>query len=1354
MPFFRAWLARAQEFCGHYARLVWSWARASVHRRIDRIVTSAVHHSPPLRYWIALGAFMLTVMMTTVFIGVYSSRARAIFVKIAQAALVKYTGYQVYIVDTQVDFFPPRVQLDGVIARRVGERPFFVARRIAVMPGITRSIGGSVALEWLEVRSPEVRLTYKNGGFEELSGLTTSSGKADPTKTRVPFELWGALITKARVQINIPGKAVIDVKNLNAFAAPRARGSIPVEVVVPPVTIELPNRRVVLENVRLGLHVKGGNLLAPKRVSVRTLEFVSDAASVSSAGNVDMDKQQGSLTVKSNVDLAILQALFPELPPFAGRAAFSAEIDSEGDRPTVQLDVDATGLAAGSIAIGDMHAEVVASSDRVEVKQLLLRTMKGEVSVTGTLKPRLDYPFDAFIRWGSIDVADVLDTLGVKDPWVSVHTEGRAKVTGHLLTKGLSDPVLTGTAHIDVKELLSRDRSYRLKEFKTILALKNATVDTKLSLYSDRLELEDAVVAGDPGRLDVNVRFYFDQILGFHINGESDLLDLKKLGPIAGVNIEGAGPLIFELGGPYGPPRIEARVSMENTKVQGIVLGHVDSEVVFQDQHTLEFPDAVATLGETQVDGSGKIDLLNGPRFDFTGSLEEGDIKDLIPLMPIPALLAKNLSGDIGGGFHLFGLASAPSLDIGFASDGFEVLGQPFETAIGKLAMKEGRLEQMTIGAKLGAGDVDVEINGATTPNGPISIHADLADVPTTELRFLQAARKSLDGKLTARVDVQFGKDPIGDGAVQIDDLKIAGRPPVSINGTMRLKGERIGYDLEAMNGKMTVKGTADIGDEPEFQFEGALKNAGIGGLLGLPSDYETVVSGAVTLGGPFNSLDRLSGQLVLDQVRIDAPTLAALSKQRSKLTLAERKLQIEGLELLGQGVDLAIKGFVALDGKLNVSFTGLLDGKVLQPFVPRTELIAGSVPLDVRLSGAIAQPELRGTAKLEDLRLKFAFFDRTFEDLSGEVTLSGDTFAFDNLSAGFGDGTVSGSGSVKLAEGDLQNLSFAFDLDRVHYTVPGDLPLVASGRLRIDTNRAKQFEITGEAHVSDLRYTYDLNLDAMMPSFRRKPTLTRTLDKNEERVLFDVHVISDENVIIDNNIAKAELKADVRVTGTNLRPGLVGTLTPVNAQFYVQNHTFTLTSGTIDFIERYQVLPRVDMRLRTKACAAEIGVSVSGTADNYVMDFSGRDAKGIVPEGDIKSCLAFGFRQSEFSQGAGVNAGSAQEVLPVGLNFLGSVTGLDRKLKEYFRIDEVRFGTGYTQKVGRGSRYSTRIILVKDVAGGVKLRFTSSITESDDQRVELEFPLDQYSTMNLSWGNSGDLSNDLGLDLKWRKEF
>ncbi len=1329
----------------------------SLERRFGEALTLALQHSPPLKIWIAFGVFMLMVMTTTIFIGVYSTRARGVFAKIAQAALMKYTGYQVYVVDTTIEVFPPRLQLDGVIVRKVGQRPFFVAHRIAMMPGITRSTSGSFAVEWLEVRQPEIRLTYKNGGFEELSGLTTTSGgKSEPGKTRLPFELWGALITRGRIHINIPGRAVIDVRGLNAFASPTSRGSIPVEVVVPPVIIELPNRRVVLENVRLGLNINGGNLLAPKKVSMRTLEFISDAASISSAGDVDVDKQQGNLTLKSNVDLAILQALIPDLPPFAGRAAFSAEIDNSGDKPSVTLNIDATGLAADTVKIGDLHAEVTASTELVQIKALKLRTMGGEAEVTGSLKPRLDYPFEAEVKWNKIDVADVLDTLGVKDPWVSVHTLGRAKVAGHFITKGLMDPVLTGTAHVDVKELLSRDRSYRLGTFKTILNVKNATVDTKLSLYTDRLELQEAQVAGDPGKLECNVRFYFDQMLGFHIAGESDLLDLAKLGPIAGVHIEGAGPLIFELGGPYGPPRIDAQVSMENTKIEGIPLGHVDTEVVFKDQHTLEFTDAVATLGDTQVEGTGKVDLANGPRLDFTGSVEEGDVRDLLPLIPLPAVLAKNLSGDIGGGFHLHGIASRLNLDVGFASDKFEALGQPFENGIGKVELKDGRLKQMTLSAKVSSGDVDLEINGATKTNGPLSVHADVTDIPTNELMFLQNARTSFEGKMNGRVDVEFGRDPIGDGSVHIDDLKIAGRPPQDVSATMRLKGERITYDVEAMQGSIVVKGSADIGDTPSFEIQGALKNAQIGGMIGLPSEYETKVSGSVVVGGPFEALDKIKGEVLLDQVHIISPSLSADAQKRSRIVLEQRKLQIEELDLKGNGVDLAIRGFVALDGKMNLGFVGAIDGKVLQPFIPPAELIAGNIPLDVRLAGELGAPELRGSANVQNLRLKFGFFDDAFEKLNAKVTLSGTTFAFDDISARFGDGDVTGSGSIKLADNALQNLAFTFDLDRVHYNVNSEIPLVASGRIRVETNRAKQFEVSGNTLINDLRYTHPVDLAELRPSFRRKPTMTRTLEKNDERVLFDVGIVSEQNLIIDNNVAKAELKADLRLTGTNLRPGLLGTITPIKASFFILNHNFTLVSGTVDFIDRYQVLPRFDAEVKTKACSADITVNLNGTADTLAFTYAGRDQKGIVPESDVQSCILRGTRESQFSQTIGRGnsvTNLQQEVLPA-LNLLQSVTGLDRVIKDYFRIDDVKIGAGSTYKIGRGSRYSTRIIVVKDIAEGVKLRFSSSITESDDQRLELEFPLGQYSTMNLSWGNSGDLSNDVGLDLKWRKEF
>lgn len=1336
--------------------LRWGWQRYRGRKR-THVEKVAIREARNLWGWLGLSGFGIVIVLITALSASYSVRARGEFLRIAQAAVFKATGFQVHMDDLTLEVFPPRLTIDVFAVRRPGERAFFTASRIAVIPGIARSLSGRVALQWVELRDPTLKLTFRDGKFDELGGLVSQNKDTGQVQTNLPFELWGALVLRGHVQVNVPGKALIDMRGINAFAAPRASGRIPVEVVFPPISVELPNRRVEIENIHIGLQVIGGNLLAPKRVALRTFEFISDAASLKTAGAIDLDAQQGQLNVSTKIDLDIVNLLLPNLPQVSGKVALRAEIDAERERPVVKIELEGDTLGLAGRSIGSVQAKLDGNLARINVNELVVNAVGGRIKASGHVVPGLDYPFAAQLQLEGVQLAEILELAGLTEVWPSLKANGKIDIAGKLITKGLLDPILTGTAHIEIPEFISRDASWRKRDYVTILKLHDAVVDTKLVLYSERLELEDAHIRHQAGTIDCEARFYFDQTLGFAINGESDMLDLQRLGPIAGIDIRGVGPLHFELGGPYGPPRIEAEVVMEHTSIEGIPIGHVDSKVLFEDARTLQFPDAVATFGDTAVEGSGKIDLgaAAGPTFEFIGELEEGEIRDLLPLIPIPNWLAQSMSGDIGGDFRLHGRAARPNLDVNFASVAFEAAGQPFETAMGRVSMANGTFREMTMEAHVGQGKADIRLEPGARG---IAIHAELTDVPTEEVRALSKARHALIGRASGRLDVSLGDanhGALGEGVLRVDDLEIAGRDPQRLEARMFLKDTTVSFDAQAMASRITVTGSADIGDDPSFTVQGKLRQAPIGGLLGMPATYDVRTTAELALKGAFGELRTLAGSLAIAELAIDSPQLIANATNRATLTLDNGRLEIPAIHLAGRGLDATVSGAVSLEGAMNVGITGTVDGGVIQPYVPTLDQLTGQIPLDVQLSGDVANPLLRGTASVSRARLKFSFFDKAFEQTEAKIALQGDTFSFDALSATFGDGRVIGSGSVRLLDGALHNLAFGFDVEDVRYTAPGDLPLVLTGRVRVETNRAKQFEVTGDMRIKELRYTYDVSLDAMMPSFKRKPTQTRTLEKSDEVVLFDVSLIADNNLFIDNNIAKAELKADLRLTGTNLRTGLLGTVTPLRALVSFQNQTYTLASGTIDFIERYQILPRVDLLLRTNACAAEVTVGISGTVDNYTLDFKGRDANGSVRQEDLQSCLAFGFRQSEFTSTPGVSrVGGAQEVLPIGLNLLGSVTGIDRKLKEYFRIDEVRFGAGYTQRVGRGSRVSPRIILVKDIGGGVKLRLTSSIIDTDDQKLELEFPFGQYSTMNLSWGNSGDLSNDLGLDLKWHRDF
>jgi TamB, inner membrane protein subunit of TAM complex len=351
-------------------------------------------------------------------------------------------------------------------------------------------------------------------------------------------------------------------------------------------------------------------------------------------------------------------------------------------------------------------------------------------------------------------------------------------------------------------------------------------------------------------------------------------------------------------------------------------------------------------------------------------------------------------------------------------------------------------------------------------------------------------------------------------------------------------------------------------------------------------------------------------------------------------------------------------------------------------------------------------------------------------------------------LQADVGGGEVSGGGELRLQGREFAGLSFDLDLQDVAYTAPGEIPLHATGRVKVDSNAEKTFDVGGDLRLTDLRFTRDLSLDKLTPSFKRRPTVTRTLDKGSEQVNFNLDMRAD-NIEINDNLAHVQAKTDrLTLTGTNVRPGLIGTITATRGELYFNNVTYNLVSGIVEMTDRYQIFPRFDLRMRAEACGAKMEVNVSGTVDEYKIDGRGRDPQGVLPVEDVLSCLALGYRASDQSR-AGVTGQSGAS--QAGVSVLSTVTGLDQKIKRFIPVDQIRFGYGFSM---RTLKNTPQVTVTKDLYGGLKLSLTSSLVDTNDQTLELKIPVLQYTDATVGWTNTNDVPNDFGIDLRSHINF
>ena len=368
--------------------------------------------------------------------------------------------------------------------------------------------------------------------------------------------------------------------------------------------------------------------------------------------------------------------------------------------------------------------------------------------------------------------------------------------------------------------------------------------------------------------------------------------------------LKGEGPLRVSLGGPYGPPAIDAQISLENAQIAGLPLGNVDSRVLFRDGHTLEFPDAVVTYGDTQADGVAAVDLTHGPTVTASGTVVHGDVANLHSLLPLPPQLLDGLNGDVSGEFKVSGLAAAPLAEISFRSDGFEMVGQPFGSAQGKVILERGQFARMQASASVGkTGTATLAIEGEREG---VSLDLDLDNISVSELRFLQGARHNLGGVLAGSGSGSWGKHPLGEANLTIDHLSIAEHPEGSLAIALALDGDHLSADFSGFDGKASGHGLIDIGRTPSFSVvarvgagraDAGAPAVSLTKFIPLPEGYQFFAAATLDLHGKFSSLDTLAGSLDISEMRVRTNNFELTQKNSSRLVLRNHNITTDEVE-------------------------------------------------------------------------------------------------------------------------------------------------------------------------------------------------------------------------------------------------------------------------------------------------------------------------------------------------------------------------------------------------------------------------------------------------------------------------
>jgi outer membrane protein assembly factor BamA/autotransporter translocation and assembly factor TamB len=553
-----------------------------------------------------------------------------------------------------------------------------------------------------------------------------------------------------------------------------------------------------------------------------------------------------------------------------------------------------------------------------------------------------------------------------------------------------------------------------------------------------------------------------------------------------------------------------------------------------------------------------------------------------------------------------------------------------------------------------------------------------------------------------------------GDGWLELRDaaasyqgamLTATGRAPLSL-----ITGGRIGAGT---TGELAIQARAT--NLTPAVLDGFVESSTLEQLAGS-------VDARVELRSPTRNVEDVVGELRLDRMDLRVAELPITQRTPTLVVVRDGFARIQSWDWQGQGADVRVLGQVRLsDRQAAILANGEVDLRTLTPFV-RTAGVTTAGRLTPRLSmtGALDNPRFDGDMVVSGGELRLADPRILVSDLSARAVLTGTSARLVSLAGTANGGPLTGTGMVTLNPDGGVETQLSTTVHGMALEFPPGLRSEADAALavalKIDEGRPSG-SVTGTVTVVRGSYRQPLAVVTGLLTTLRTRRLAAVANSSPvlESLDLDIRLITDEDVIVDNNYGRFQLGGDLRLIGTAAVPALSGRAElREGGRLFVGRNIYTINAGVIDFANPVTIEPDLNIDATTRAGGEEIEVAITGTPDNIsvVLDSPTNPDLG---QADLTSLLLTGRTFENLAPGDAAFVGT--QVLG---NFSAEVLGF---ASQAVGLDTLRLGGVEDAAVRRDVASAateidptTRLTFGKSFGPNIDVTFSQSLRESDAQ--------------------------------------
>ncbi|RLE24425.1 MAG: hypothetical protein DRJ65_09885 [Acidobacteria bacterium] len=443
---------------------------------------------------------------------------------------------------------------------------------------------------------------------------------------------------------------------------------------------------------------------------------------------------------------------------------------------------------------------------------------------------------------------------------------------------------------------------------------------------------------------------------------------------------------------------------------------------------------------------------------------------------------------------------------------------------------------------------------------------------------------------------------------------------------------------------------------------------------------------------------------------------------------------RLGGLEIDVGGDEVFIRGGLNTQGRLAGNVSGIFDARLLRIFLPDWEP-AGRATGTIEILGQVDAPLLEGIAKVERGSFRLPGTRTVVGDVDGSLFLSAGEVALEDLSFKFMRGRGQGRGRIHIDGGET-NIRLNGMIDGLDFPLfPGFVPRIKG-----------QWALEGP--VDDLELSGDLTV--IRGEVRRQDDLASLLmdwfgkvgPPAEDGLRLDLHVRADENLVSRSPFLRLEAGADLNITGTDARPGLVGSVEFMEGgEFTLQGIRYELERGQISFSDSTRIDPILDFQARASIREYEVWLSLTGTMDRMIPTVS---SDPPLNPAEIYSLMALG-QMSRGEAGGAVGLTMASTLLTRRMNeVLGS------REKWELPVDQIRVDPFIESSTGDPS---ARVTVVKQLSPSVTVTLQSNLSGNREEIISVRWYLGSGLFVEAS-RDSRNSDGSYGLDFKMRRRY